>query len=200
MEIVLLNTPPAYGQQIWVDNIKYMLDNAGRQYDVIHVMDDVVHGSVYDKLVLFDRFRKGQYLFFDLDIAITGPIVHLYTTKFTLLNAWWREPAHTPLNSSIMSWCGDHSHIYEKFNEDPDYYMVKYNKGIDEFIYHEVEYETYGKVCDTYAWGQCDMPITLYNHYRDELWKHECTLSVPEISTDPRLKNTLTQKYQMSIG
>ena len=48
MEIVLLNTPPNYGQQIWVDNIKYMLDNAGRQYDLIHVMDDVVHGSVYD--------------------------------------------------------------------------------------------------------------------------------------------------------
>ena len=196
MEIVLLNTPPNYGQQIWVDNIKYMLDNAGRQYDLIHVMDDVVHGSVYDKLVLFDRFRKGQYLFFDLDTVITGPIVDLYTTEFTLLNAWWREPFHTPLNSSIMSWCGDHSHIYEKFNEDPDYYMIKYNKGIDEFIYKEIEYQTYGKVCDSYAWGGGNLPITLYNHAKDKLWGLESTLSGPAINTDKNTSDTLIQKYQ----
>ena len=85
MEIVLLNTPPDYGQQIWVDNIKHMLDNNNREYDEIHVVDDVVYGGVYDKLLLFDRFRKGQYLYFDLDIVINGSIVDLYTTKFTIL-------------------------------------------------------------------------------------------------------------------
>ena len=196
MEIVLLNTPPVYGQQVWVDNIKHMLDNSGQEYDTIHVVDDVVYGGVYDKLLLFDRFRKGQYLYFDLDILINGPIVHLYTTEFTLLNAWWREPFHTPLNSSIMSWCGDHSYIHDKFAEDPDYYMVKYNKGIDEYLYKEVEYQTYDKVCDSYAWGGGDMPITLYNHAKDKLWESKYTLSGPEISTDQNTNITLNQKYQ----
>lgn len=177
MEIVLVNTPPAYGQQVWVDNIKHMLDNNNREYDTIHVMDSVVYGGVYDKLLLFDRFRTGQYLYFDLDIIINGSIVDLYTNKFTLLNAWWREPFHTPLNSSIMSWCGDHSYIHDKFAEDPDYYMVKYHKGIDEYIYKEIEYQTYEKVCDSYVYGGGKMPITLYNHARDKLWEHECSLS-----------------------
>tara|TARA_R110002153_G_scaffold92909_1_gene225327 strand:- start:1190 stop:1783 length:594 start_codon:yes stop_codon:yes gene_type:complete len=196
MEIVLLNTPPAYGQQVWVDNIRHMLDNCGREYDTIHVVNDIVYGSVYDKLTLFDLFRKGQYLYFDLDIIINGPIVNLYTTKFTLLKAWWREPAHTPLNSSIMSWCGDHSHIHDKFAEDPDYYMVKYNKGIDEYLYKEVEYQTYDKVCDSFAWDGGQMPITLYNHAKDKLWESKYTLSGPEISTDQNMNTTLNQKYQ----
>ena len=77
MEIVLLNTPPVYGQQVWVDNIKHMLDNSGQEYDKIHVVDDVIYGGVYDKLSLFTRFRKGQYIYFDLDIIINGPIVDL---------------------------------------------------------------------------------------------------------------------------
>ena len=196
MEIVLLNTPPAYGQQVWVDNIRHMLDNCGREYDTIHVVNDIVYGSVYDKLTLFDLFRKGQYLYFDLDIIINGPIVNLYTTKFTLLKAWWREPAHTPLNSSIMSWCGDYSHIHDKFAKDPDYYMVKYNKGIDEYLYKEVEYQTYDKVCDSFAWDGGQMPITLYNHAKDKLWESKYTLSGPEISTDQNMNTTLNQKYQ----
>jgi len=196
MEIVLLNTPPVYGQQVWVDNIKHMLDNSGREYDTIHVVDDMVYGGVYDKLLLFDRFRKGQYLYFDLDIVINGPITHLYTTDFTLSLAWWREPAHTPLNSSIMSWCGDHSYIHDKFAEDPDYYMVKYNKGIDEYLYKEVEYQTYDKVCDSFAWDGGQMPITLYNHAKDKLWESKYTLSGPEISTDQNMNTTLNQKYQ----
>lgn len=197
MEIVLLNTPPGYGQQIWVDNIKYMLDNNNREYDKIHVVDEVVYGGVYDKLLLFDRFREGQYLYFDLDIIINGSITHLYTTEFTVLLAWWREPFHTPLNSSIMSWCGDYSHIHNKFAEDPEYYMIKYNKGIDEFIFKEIEYKTYGIVCDSYIWDGGKLPITLYNHAKDKLWEHKCTLSGPETNMVRNTKTTLIQKYQM---
>jgi hypothetical protein len=196
MEIVLLNTPPGYGQQIWVDNIKYMLDNNNREYDKIHVVDEVIYGGVYDKLLLFDRFREGQYLYFDLDIVINGPITHLYTTEFTVLLAWWRDAFHTPLNSSIMSWYGNHSYIHNKFAEDPDYYMIKYNKGIDEFLYKEIKHKTYEKVCDSYAWGGGKLPITLYNHAKDKLWEHECTLSGPETNMAQNTKTTLIQKYQ----
>jgi hypothetical protein len=196
MEIVLLNTPPAYGQSYWIHNIEYMLDNIGAQYDRLSVVDDILYGGVYDKLRLFDLFKTGQYLYFDLDVFIGGTIDHLWRDKFTLLHAWWRQPFHTPLNSSIMSWSGDHSHIHDKFAEDPDYYMVKYNKGIDEFLYKEIEYNTYDKVCDSYLWDGGKMPITLYNHAKDELWNRESTLSVLATNTAQNTKSTLIQKYQ----
>ena len=69
------------------------------------------------------------------------------------------------------------------------------NRG-DGFIFKEIEYKTYGKVCDSFAWGGGNMPITLYNHTKDKLWDHECTLSGPEIVTDQSSKTTLIQKYQ----
>lgn len=200
MEIILLNTKPAYGESVWVDNIRHMLNTCGEiwdeTYDKITVVDEPVYGGVYDKLRLFDLFRDGQYLYFDLDILIRGPFEHLCRSEFTLLHAWWRDAFHTPLNSSIMSWQGDHSHIHDKFAEDPDYYMVKYHKGIDEFIYKEIEYNTYGMVCDSYMWGGENFPITLYNHARNKLWEHEFTLSGPGTNTDQNLKTTLIQKYQ----
>lgn len=196
MDIVLLNTPPNYGESYWVDNIRHMLNNVGAEYDNIHVINDIVYGGVYDKLRLFDAFRDGQYLYFDLDVIIDGNIDHLIRDQFTLLHAWWRPQFHTPLNSSIMSWSGDHSIIHDKFAEDPDYYMIKYNKGIDEYIYKEIEYKTYNKVCDAYAWGGGKMPITLYNHARDEVWNHECSLSVLARDTGQSTKTTLIQKYQ----
>ena len=57
----------------------------------------------------------------------------------------WRitENTHTPLNSSIVSWTGDVSHIWDKFKSDDDFYLKKYYKGSDEFYYKEIDYETY---------------------------------------------------------
>jgi len=178
MDIVLLNTPPEYGQQYWVDNIKHMLDNVGAEYDNIHVIDDIVYGGVYDKLRLFAAFRDGQYLYFDLDVIINADISKLWRTDFTLLHAWWRPKFHTPLNSSIMSWSGDHSVIHDKFAEDPDYYMVKYWKGIDEYIYNEIEYKTYDKVCDSFNWPSdgTGYGITLYNQAKEYVWNHKASL------------------------
>ena len=64
-----------------------------------------------------------------------------------LNDSWWREPSHTPLNSSIVSWTGDVSYIWNKFKSNEKEYLEKYNKGSDEFYFKEIEYETYGKVC-----------------------------------------------------
>ena len=65
-----------------------------------------------------------------------------------------------------MSWRGDISHIYFNFYKDEDYSRVKYWKGIDEYIYKEIEYLTYDKVCWSWAWNQIEMnfPICLFNH------------------------------------
>ena len=58
-------------------------------------------------------------------------------------DTWYREPAHTPLNSSIVSWTGDVSHIWKKFKSNDEEYLKKYYKGSDEFYYKEIDYETY---------------------------------------------------------
>jgi len=64
-----------------------------------------------------------------------------------LKDSWWREPAHTPLNSSIVSWTGDVSHIWKKFKSNEDLYLKQYNKGSDEFYYKEIDFRTYDKIC-----------------------------------------------------
>ena len=51
------------------------------------------------------------------------------------------------LNSSVVSWTGDVSHIWKKFKENDEYYLKKYNKGSDEFYYREIKYQTFGQFC-----------------------------------------------------
>ena len=165
MEIILVNTPPKFGDNYWTDRIHKMLWESNTQYDSITVITDSIFGGVYDKIRIFDRCKENrQYLYLDLDIVINSKLNHLTRKEFTLLKAWWRPPFHTPLNSSIMSWHGDRSDIYKKFNSDPDYNIIKYNKGIDEFIFNEIQYDVYDKVCDCYGWpSDGNYSITLYS-------------------------------------
>jgi len=159
----------------WVDNLKFMLYNHCVNGDFIDIRGITEgEGSVYDKLKLFKEFRnQEQYLYFDLDLVIKSDISKLIRKKFTLLHAWWREPAHTPLNSSIMSWYGDMSIIYDKFYADEDYNRVKYWKGIDEYIYKEIKYYTYEKVCWSYMFDRQEntYPICLFNQSYDKMKK-----------------------------
>ena len=147
LRIIAVNTGVKFGEW-YVDNLKYMIDTySGLNYDSFEVIRDENYYSWFNKLQMFDRFKDGQNLYFDLDIVIKGPVPNLLRKEFTLCHAWWRTPDHTPLNSSIMSWQGDQSHIYKKFSEDPDHFMLKYNRGIDQFIYEHIPYKTYNKVC-----------------------------------------------------
>ena len=58
---------------------------------------------------MFDRYKDGQNIYFDLDVLIKGDCNHFLRTDFHVCHAWWRDAWHTPLNSSIMSWQGDQS-------------------------------------------------------------------------------------------
>ena len=132
-----------------VDNLKHMIDTySGLKYDSFEVIENDLYGNWYNKLQMYDKFRDGENLYFDLDVVIYNKLPNLIRKNFTLLDdTWWREPAPTPLNSSIVSWTGDVSHIWKKFKSNDEYYLKKYNKGSDEFYYREIEYETYDKVC-----------------------------------------------------
>ena len=130
-----------------VENLKYMIDHhSGIEYDDFEVITNDIYGNWYNKLQMFDKFRYGENLYFDLDIIIYNKVPKLWRKPFTLLHDHWRitENTHTPLNSSIVSWTGDVSHIWDKFKSDDDFYLKKYYKGSDEFYYKEIDYETYG--------------------------------------------------------
>ena len=77
-EVILVNTPPTYGELKWVDNIEWMLEG-NLEFDSIQIINDVELGGVYDKLRIFDlcRDRKKQYIYFDLDLIIKDNISHL---------------------------------------------------------------------------------------------------------------------------
>jgi hypothetical protein len=167
-----------------VDNLKHMIDTySGLEYDSFEVMEEDLYGNWYNKLLMYDKFRDGENLYFDLDVVIHNKLPDLVRKNFTLLHdGWWREPAHTPLNSSIVSWTGDVSEIYDIFDRDEEYYLKKYNRGSDEFYYREFEdnpilhYETYGKVCPSIKYYLYEKPaysiVTLgqYHHLMEKGW------------------------------
>lgn len=131
-----------------VKNLKHMIDTySGLTYDSFEVIENDLYGNWYNKLQMFDMFRDGENLYFDLDMVIHNKVPNLIRKNFTLLHDWWREEHHTPLNSSVISWTGDVSHIWKKFKANDQFYLEKYNKGSDEFYYREIEYETYDPVC-----------------------------------------------------
>lgn len=171
VELLLVNTKPEYGEQYWVDHMLDQLEGKLRYYKY-HVITEAEYGGPYDKLRLFKEFKdpETKYIYLDLDMVVRSNIDSLVRSEFTLLDAWWRPEFHTPLNSSVMSWSGDYSRIHDNFVDDLDYHMLKYHKGIDEYIYKEVGYQTYPRVCDSYNWTMSNLfPITLYNQAKDVL-------------------------------
>ena len=132
-----------------VKNLKHMIDTySGLSYDSFEVIENDLYGNWYNKLQMYDKFRDGENLYFDLDMIIYNKLPNLIRKNFTLLNdTWWRESAHTPLNSSIVSWTGDVSHIWNKFKSNEQHYLSTYNKGSDEFYFKEIEYNIYDNIC-----------------------------------------------------
>ena len=126
-----------------------MIDTySGINYDKFEVFTKNNYGNMYNKLEIFDTYKDDENIYFDLDTVIYKKVPNLIRKNFTLLDdSWWREPAHTPLNSSIVSWTGDVSHIWDKFKSKEQFYLKKYHKGSDEFYFKETFYLTYDKVC-----------------------------------------------------
>ena len=131
MRIICVNTGNKFSD--WhTNNLKHMIDNySGISYDNFEVIREENHTGVFNKLQMFDRFRDGENLYFDLDVCIYDKLPDLKRKKLTVLKAWWRDRQHTSLNSSIISWSGDYSHIYKKFLEDMRF--IEYKERIIKF-------------------------------------------------------------------
>ena len=149
MRIICVNTGKKFGPW-YTKNLKHMIDTySGLKYDEFCEITQEKHQGVFNKLQMFDLYRDGENLFFDLDIVIRKSIPNLVRKDLTILHAWWRDEWHTPTNSSIISWTGDYSHIYQKFLEQTKYYEETYHKGIDEFMHKHVDHKLYDKVCNS---------------------------------------------------
>ena len=166
--IICVNTGDKFSDW-YVDNLKYMIDVwSGLGYDSFEVIKEEKHKGVFNKLQMFDKFRDGTNLYFDLDVCIYDKLPNLKRESLTVLYAWWRDRYHTSLNSSIISWTGDQSHIYDKFMEDPEYYQKKYDKGIDQMLEELHEPEMFGRDCYTiqhneYNEKDKNFPMVLFN-------------------------------------
>jgi len=149
MRVICVNTGDKYSQW-YTDNLKHMIDNYScLKYNSFEVIDEELYGGVYDKLQMFDKFRDDQNIYFDLDVVIKDDCNSFLRKDLTVLHAWWRKYYEigdkrygkyylkNPINSSIISWYGDYSHIHQKFSENPDKYMLIYDRGMDEYLYKE---------------------------------------------------------------
>ena len=136
IRVICVRTGDKYSQ--WhEDNLKHMIDSySNLNYDKFEVIRDNEYDlQVFNKLQMFDRFRDGTNIYFDLDVLIKGDCNQFLKKDLHVCHAWWREPFHTPLNSSIISWTGDKSNIFKEFESEPEYYMTKYYKGMDQYLY-----------------------------------------------------------------
>ena len=72
-----------------------------------------------------------------LSISIDGG------TSWSLRGAGTLDPYNFVGNEDGSVIFGDWQLIHNTFIEDPEYYMLRYNRGIDQFIYENTEYLTY---------------------------------------------------------
>ena len=179
MRIICVNTGNAFGPW-FTKNLKHMIDTySGLKYDEFCVIDQEKHWAYFNKLQMFDQFRDGENLYFDLDICIKGPVPDLIRKDLTVVYAWWRDRYHTSLNSSIVSWTGDQSYIYREFLKDTKNLEKKYYRGIDQYLEEVFKPQTDDNVCSSikhreYEPEPKDHNIVLFNqrhHLMEPGWK-----------------------------
>ena len=94
-----------------VDNLKHMIDNySGLKYDSFEVIEDDLYGNWFNKFQMYDRFRDGENLYFDLDDR---------KLSNACLNLW---------NNKIDS-DNDLGSINERLFGTPTYFGFKFTKG-----------------------------------------------------------------------
>lgn len=139
MRIICVNTGSKYSQW-YTDNLKYMIDKySNLEYTSFEVVNEVMFGGVYDKLQIFDKFKDGQNLYFDLDVLIKNDCNKFICKDLTVCHAHWRTEGKfykiNPINSSIISWYGDRSSIFKFFESNSNQFMKEYDRGIDQWLW-----------------------------------------------------------------
>ena len=113
----------------------------------------------WSKIELFrPNLFQGPVTYIDLDIVICNNITSLIdkldSTKF-----WMVEEPGNIVNSSIMHWQGDYSHLYKKLSTDQEAIQNKFKKG---------------KVMADQGFIQMNQEYNFINHLEPDSfnWKH----------------------------
>lgn len=184
LRVICVRTGDKYDKW-YEDNLKYMIDNySNLEYNEFVCIDEDLYDDeygVFNKLQMFDKYKDGQNIYFDLDVVIKGDCNHFLRDEFTVCHAHWREPFHTPLNSSIISWKGDASHVTEAFHKDEEWCLLYYRKGMDQYLYEKTDYNLY-TIEDRYVSfrdvsEETDAPIYLFNQRYKELQREQSWFS-----------------------
>jgi hypothetical protein len=193
LRVICVRTGTKYSQW-YEDNLRYMVDKySGLEYDeFVCIKDDVYDDArgVFNKLLMFDYFKDGQNIYFDLDTLIKGDCNHFLRKDFTLCHAHWRPAYHTPLNSSIVSWEGDASHVTKAFHDDPEWCLLYYRRGMDQYIFEKTDYKTFteedGYVSFQTEMEETDAPIYLFNQRYQDLLKENQWYTKYLLNTDDK--------------
>jgi hypothetical protein len=91
------------------------LSNITTKYDTVPLSLNL--NGYWSKVELFRKdLFSGPVLYLDLDVVIckniTVPLQELPSDKFLMV----KEPYRDIINSSVMYWSGDYSHLYNNFN------------------------------------------------------------------------------------
>ena len=134
--------------------ICYTEDPTDLECDIISIPADNDLEIYWNKLAMFQKdFIEGTCLYFDIDVVIQNNIDNILDylcDDLTMIRCYWKGDTVTYgdltrfkdrydmyVNSSMLLWKGGSlSNIWEYFDANADYYMVKY-KGIDRFLFHE---------------------------------------------------------------
>ena len=85
MRIICVNTGNKFDSW-YTRNLKHMIDTySGLKYDEFVVISSENYKGVFNKLQMFDLYRDGENLYFDLDIVVLLFVV-IFFSNFHFLN------------------------------------------------------------------------------------------------------------------
>lgn len=122
------------------------------------VIIDEPYYSPWDKMFLFcpGYLPEGNKLYFDLDVKIQNNIDCLVKDKITGVRCYWKEPRNNPhsknpalrhdtdLNTSVMSWSEDLTHVWDFYEDNEDYFQIEFG-GTDRFLFWLLNWDAYPK-------------------------------------------------------
>ena len=132
----------------------YTEDPSGLDCDVIYMPLENDLEIYWNKLAMFQKdFVKGTCIYFDIDTVIQNniePLLEYKCDNLRMIRCYWKGDFVTDgsslkhkerydmyVNSSVLVWeAGSLDYIWDYFDANADYYMIKY-KGIDRFLFHE---------------------------------------------------------------
>ena len=103
-----------------------------RQIDGVEcLIPDEIWPGWWSKILLFRYGATEQNLYLDLDSVVVGDLAPLLSDQLSA-PANWAQSGHGGVQSSVMAWTGDYSHIADAFNpkllkDDPRHPFGRYN-------------------------------------------------------------------------